>query len=113
MTLAIQQSTRATLTAALAFATLDPRSPELVLLHQWLDTRPGIGAIVMGVRRQGWDLQLTGYGNGHWRATFWRRGTNPPELGGSAWEATAWKAVQKAAWTTMPPTATQPDDLRQ
>ena len=87
--------------AALAFATLSPHTTELRLLHQWLDSWPGVGAIVAGMRHQGWDLQLTGYGNGHWRATFWRSGTNPPVLGGSAWEPEPWAAAQGAAWATL------------
>lgn len=85
------------LQTALGFAILSPHAPELHLLHQWLDTWPGIGAIVMGMRRQGWDLHLVGYGDGYWRATFWRTGTHPPVLGGSAWEAAPWTAVQRAA----------------
>jgi len=75
---------RALLEAAIGFATLEPGTSELRPLHQWLDSWRGIGAIAIGMRRQGWDLQLTGYGNGHWRATFWHTGTNPPVLGGSA-----------------------------
>lgn len=40
-------------------------------------------------------------GNGMWRATFWVTGTTPPALGGSAYEKTAWGAVQRAAWDAI------------
>jgi hypothetical protein len=65
---------RTLLTAALGFAQLEPRTPELRLLHRWLDTWSGLGAIAAGMHRAGWDLQLTEYGDGHWRATFFVTG---------------------------------------
>jgi len=77
-----------------------PRA-ELQLLHRWLDSWRGLGDIVGGMRRLGYDLRLTGYGNGMWRATFWVTGTTPPALGGSAYEAAAWGAVQRAAGTAL------------
>jgi len=64
-----------TLTAALSFLQLSPRAPELQLLHRWLDTWAGIGLIAVGLHRQGWDLQLTQYGDGNWRATFYITGS--------------------------------------
>jgi hypothetical protein len=86
----------------LAFAQLPPRAPELQLLHRWLDSWRGVGAIVRGMQRVvGYDLQLTGYGNGHWRATFWKTETTPPVLGASAYEAAPWAAVQRAAWVAV------------
>jgi hypothetical protein len=45
-------------------------APELRLAHQWLDSWSGIGLMATGMERQGWDLQLTEYGDGNWRATF-------------------------------------------
>ena len=46
------------------------------------------------------DLQLTEYGNGHWRATFYVTG-QAHSIGGTAWEPTAWSAVQRAAWDAL------------
>src|SRR5262245_50047075 len=46
--------------------------PELVrLLRGWLDSWIGIGRIAGGMARQGYDLQLTRYGEEGWRATFY------------------------------------------
>jgi hypothetical protein len=53
------------------------------------------------MHRAGWDLQLTAYGDGHWRATFWVTGQAHSIAGGSAWERAAWTAVQRAAWAAM------------
>jgi hypothetical protein len=47
-----------TLRATLGFLTLEQREPELRLLHRWLDTWPGIGHVVAGMARQGYDLEL-------------------------------------------------------
>jgi hypothetical protein len=88
---------RATLRAALAAVTLEPAEPELRLLHRVLDGWAGIGLIAAGMQRQGYDLQLTAYGDGHWRATFWTTGMVHSIAGGSAWERTPWTAVQQAA----------------
>jgi hypothetical protein len=45
----------------------------------------------------GWDLQLTEYGDGHWRATFYVTGQAHSIVDGSAWEAATWTAVQRPA----------------
>jgi hypothetical protein len=58
------------LRAAVAFVLAPPTEPELRLLHRWLDGWRGIGHITAGMFRQGWDLQLTEYGDGYWRTTF-------------------------------------------
>jgi hypothetical protein len=34
-------------------------------VRAWLDTWSGVGRIAVGMYRQGWDLQLTGYGDNH------------------------------------------------
>jgi hypothetical protein len=88
---------RSLLIAALGFLAVDAEVPELQLLHRWLDTWAGIGLIAVGLHRQGWDVQLTQYGDGKWRATFYVTGTAHSIVGGSAWEPTPWRAVQMAA----------------
>ena len=89
------------LRAVLGFATLEPRSAELHQLHRWVDTWRGIGDILVGMHRAGWDVQLTEYGDAHWRATFYVTGQAHSVAGGSAWEATPWRAVQRAAWQAI------------
>jgi hypothetical protein len=91
----------AALRAALGFLRLPPRATELRLLHHWLDSWAGLGLIAVGLHRQGWDLQLTQYGDGRWRATFHVTGAAHSIVGGSAWEPTPWRAVQMAAWETL------------
>jgi hypothetical protein len=86
------------LRAALRFLQLPPRAPELQLLHHWLASWTGIGLLAVGLHRQGYDLQLTQYGDGNWRATFYVTGAAHSIVGGSAWEPTPWRAVQSAAW---------------
>jgi hypothetical protein len=54
------------------------------------------------MHRAGWDLQLTEYGSGHWRATFWVTGSTHSVMGASAYEPTPWRAVQRAAWGALP-----------
>jgi hypothetical protein len=51
------------LRAALAFTNIELETRELRLLHRWLDSWRGIGDIVAGMARQGFDLNsgaLTG-----------------------------------------------------
>src|SRR5437867_6209516 len=54
--------------------------PELRMLHSWLDSWRAIGDVLRGMARQGWDVQL---------------------IGGTAWEPTPWRAVQRAAWAAL------------
>jgi hypothetical protein len=77
------------LVAALGFLQLSPRAPELLPRHQWLDSWTGLGLIAVGLHRQGWDLQLTQYDDGNWRATFYVTGAAHSIVGGSAWEPTS------------------------
>jgi hypothetical protein len=67
-----------------------------LLLGGW----PGIGRIAVGMARQGFDLQLTRYGNQGWRATFYPAGIahSVTAAVSSAWEPEPWTAVQRAAW---------------
>jgi hypothetical protein len=60
------------LRAALDFAGLRtaPRHPALAALHGWLDSWRGVGDIVVGMHRQGKDVQLTQDDERGWRPTF-------------------------------------------
>jgi hypothetical protein len=60
------------LVAALGFAGLPCPSYDRALwaLRLWLDSWSGIGAVAVGMHRQGFDLQLTQYDERGWRATF-------------------------------------------
>ena len=91
------------LRAALGFVSLRnaPRHSALDALHGYLDSWRGIGDVAAGMHRQGWDLQLTEYGDGHWRATFYVTGMAHSITGGSAWEPAPWRAVQRAAWAAV------------
>ena len=43
-------------------------------LRPWLDSWAGIGHLVVGMHRQGFDLQLTQYDERGWRTTFYVAG---------------------------------------
>src|SRR3989454_12368588 len=45
---------------------------ELAILHAWLDTWSGLGAVVVGMERHGYELWLAKDRNG-WRSTFLHR----------------------------------------
>lgn len=91
------------LCTALGFVTVRavPEHTALDALHRWLDSWRGVGYVAIGMHRQDWDLQLTEYGDGHWRATFYVTGMAHSIVGGSAWEPRPWRAVQKAAWQAL------------
>jgi len=94
---------RALLTSALGFALLDPREPELCLLHSWLDSWRGIGDIVTGMKRQGYEVSLGDHGSGQWIAVFYQGhgGYQPLEAAGTAQAPTPWSAAQRAAWEAL------------
>jgi len=48
------------------------------------------------------------HGDGHWRATFYVTGLAHSILGGTAWEPTVWRAVQRAGWDAMNHAALHP-----
>jgi len=58
------------LSAAVGFAGCSMPSYDRALwaLRVWLDSWPGVGHVVVGVHRQGFDLQLTQYDDRGWRA---------------------------------------------
>lgn len=103
---------RALLLAALGFALVGERSapPGLAALRRWLDTWAGLGAITLGMARQGYDLQLTRYDERGWRATFYLSGMehSATSATGSAFEPRPWRAVQRAAWLTLFPADAAP-----
>ena len=78
------------------------REPELAVVHAWLDTWSGIRAIVVGMRRHGYDLWLSCDENG-WRATFLHRSHLMQPWVGQVltWWPTPWRAVQEAAWGAL------------
>jgi hypothetical protein len=97
---------RALLTAALGFMQLDrwnePKPPAMTALARWMDSWPGLGAIVGGMTAQGHNVEMREYPLG-WRVNFYWTGTAHSVITGSAWEPTPWRAVQKAAWETLNP----------
>src|SRR2546427_1812857 len=64
---------RALLLAALAAVRVKTQAPEFAILHAWLDSWSGLGLIVLGMHRHGYDLSLTHDRNG------WRADLPPPE----------------------------------
>src|SRR5437867_12137754 len=93
---------RALLLAALAAMRVKTDAPELAILHAWLDSWSGLGLVVVGMQRHGYDLTLTHDRSG-WRATFLHRShVLYPWVGqGLYWCATPWRAVQGAAWRAL------------
>ena len=57
------------------------------------------GQLVVGMTRQGYDLQLTRYGDEWWRATFYPAGRAHSIVAGTAWEPTPSAGVRHAAGT--------------
>jgi len=87
--------------AALGFLALEPKASELRLLHRCFDTWRGVGDVVAGMARQGYDLELRRYDGQGWRALFFVAGQAHSIVGATAWEPTPWRAVQRAAWETL------------
>ena len=61
----------------------------------------GLGAVAVGMAAQGCDLQLAEYSGENWRATFFVTGMAHSIVNGSPYEATPWRAVQRAAWEAL------------
>jgi len=66
-------------------------------MREWLDSRSGIGLIIVGMAWQGYVVQLTAYAARDWRANFFPVGIAHSIVGGSVWEPTPRRAVQRAA----------------
>jgi hypothetical protein len=90
---------RTLLTAALDFLRLPPRAHELRVLHRWLDSWSGIGHIVVGMDRLGYDVSLKKWGDGGWTATFSRDTMLANDGFGSG--SAPWRAIQQAAWVAL------------
>ncbi len=89
------------LRAALAAALVPDNAPEVQLVRRWLDSWSGVGLVLAGMTHQGYDVQLTAYAARDWRVTFFPVRIAHSIVGGSAWEATPWRAVQRAAWAAI------------
>src|SRR6266705_508534 len=59
------------LRAALGFLRVPSTEPELRLLHHWLDCWRGIGDVVVGMKRHGYEVSLGDHGSGQWIAVFY------------------------------------------
>jgi hypothetical protein len=77
--------------------------PVVAGLRTFLGGWLGLGRIVVGMARQGCDLQLTRCGEEGWRTTFYPAGRwhSVTSAVGSAWEREPWTAVQRAAWESL------------
>jgi hypothetical protein len=84
--------------AALAAVLTPGRAPELALIHRWLDSWAGLGLIVDGMARQGYDVTFRQYPQG-WRVNFTGRDGN--RVAGTGWAAEAWISAQQAAWHAL------------
>src|ERR1051326_7384490 len=95
-------SRRSLLTASLGFAQLPAQTPALRALHAWLDTWTGVGAVAVGMTRQGFDVALE-HRNHRWHVTFTkeRYGVRPGAACGYASAAAPWQAMQWAAWQAL------------
>src|SRR5438445_9711364 len=93
---------RTLLYAALAAVHVKRATPDLALVHSLLVSWRGIGLIVVGMLRHGFDLSLVSYPQG-WRATFLHRShVLHPWIGQVImWWPTPWQAVQEAAWQAL------------
>jgi hypothetical protein len=79
---------------ALGFVTLRaaPRHPALDVLHRYMDSWRGVGAVAAGMARQDFDLQLIKYAARGWRANFYPSGLAHSVVKGTGWADTPWRA---------------------
>jgi len=102
------------LRAAVGFALVPPDEPELRLLHRWLDCWRGIGDVVVGMKRLGYEISLGDHGSRLWIAVLYQGhgGYQPLEAAGKAQAPTPWMAVQRAAWEALKRVARQINTTR-
>jgi len=94
---------RSLIAAAVGFLQLrssEPAPSEIQILAQWMNSWTGLGAMAVGMRAQGSDLELKEFPDG-WRATFYPIGIAHSVVEGSAFEPTPGRAVQQAAWQPL------------
>jgi hypothetical protein len=86
------------LLVALEAARLRTNAHPVPALRAWLDSWNGLGAVVTGMERHGYDASLTRYPEG-WRAAFLPRDhTTRPWVGQVLrFHVTPWRAVQVPA----------------
>lgn len=65
-----------------------------------MNTWRGLGAGVVGMHAQGFDVELRQYPEAL-RANFFTTGIAHSVVLGTGWEPTPWRAVQRAAWATL------------
>jgi hypothetical protein len=95
---------RAALVTALAATHLDTPPgfghTGVEAVKTWLNNWSGLGIVIVGMARQGYDLELRQFRHG-WSAAFYPTGIAHSIVYGSGWDATAGVAVQKAALETL------------
>jgi hypothetical protein len=69
-------------------------------VKMWLNTWSGLGAVVVGMARQAYDLELRQFPHGR-SAAFYPSGIARSIVHGSGWDVVPWGAVQKAALETL------------
>ena len=84
--------------AALGFARVPPDASGLGLLHRWLDCWRGVGDVVVGMKRQGYEVSLGDHGSGQWIAVFLRGASLSGRTSASGG---SWGAVHCAAWEVL------------
>ena len=94
---------RSLLLAALGFALMGVAAPRSASFTHGFRPWTGIGHVIGGMHRQGYDVQLTQYDERGWRATFYVTGMEHSATSStaSAWEPTPWRAVQRAAFDAL------------
>ncbi len=77
-------------------------TPDHRLSHRRHSTRPDPVPVVAASRvAASVATELPRFGDEGWRATFSPSGRAHSVVSGSAWEATPWRAVQRAAWEAL------------
>jgi hypothetical protein len=89
------------LRSALAAVLVRNNAPELKLVHDWLDSWYGLGLMVEGMMHQAPGPAAHGLRGAGLAANFFPVGIAHSIVGGSAWEPTPWRAVQRAAWAAV------------